>query len=159
MITYADLQRIYRAEKGNTGLEKVDDDFYADCRELLANLGVEHLDYVKKLAAEIFERRRNKIVVHALRSPEKEIANMTPVEKEFYSEVVFALQRYRDVAFSGSKDTGAVKKDKTVVDKLRIRFLSQLPSIIGTDMVHYGPFKEGDEIGRASCRERVYSYV
>jgi DNA replication initiation complex subunit (GINS family) len=158
MITYADLQRIYRAEKGNSGLEKVDDGFYADSQELLSKLGDEHIDYVKKLAAEIFERRRNKMVVHALRSPEKEIVNMTPLEKEFYSEVVFALQRYRDEAFSGSKvptGWGEVRGNKVGADKLRIRFLSALPSIIGTDMVHYGPFKEGDVVDIPAANARI----
>jgi len=146
-LTYADIQRVYRLEKSTPELQKIEDDFYVQARDLLLRVDEEHREYIRKLTCEVFERRRNKIVMHALRS-EKASENMVPVERVLFSDLVKALARYRGAVFSDQKDehgedVPAAGKDAAVV-KVKVRFLSALPSIIGSDMVHYGPFKEGD---------------
>jgi DNA replication initiation complex subunit (GINS family) len=155
MITYADVQRVYRSEKMSPALEKIDDEFYGGISGLMAEIGEEHRDYIKKLSDEIFEKRRNKIVVNALRSPQKEPVNLIPVERAFYAELTRALAKYRGKVFSGKfaggGDGGNVGEqsgegEMPETKKTRVRFLSPLPSIIGSDMVHYGPFESDDEV-------------
>lgn len=147
MITYADVQRVYRSEKRSPTLQKIDNRFYSKISELLAGIEEEHREYIGKLVDEIFERRRNKIIVNAIRSPEKEPENMIPVERAFYAELTRALAKYKGKVFSEKfkgEEPAEIEKIKT--EKIKVRFLRSLPSIIGSDMVHYGPFKEGDEV-------------
>ena len=145
MISYADVQSIYRSEKAGTELQKIDDCFYSDTIDLLAKISEEHREYIKKLVEEIFERRRNKIVLAALRSGQKEPANMVPAEKTFYARIVKDINEYKGILSEPDKakeeNAGSVK---AAIEKIMVRFLTQFPSIIGPDMVHYGPFKEGD---------------
>ncbi len=145
MISYADVQSIYRSEKAGTELQKIDDCFYYDTIDLLAKIGEEHREYIKKLVEEIFERRRNKIVLAALRSGQKEPANMVPAEKAFYAVIAKDINEYRGILSEPDKakaeNAGA---SKVGIEKIKVRFLTQFPSIIGPDMVHYGPFREGD---------------
>ncbi len=145
MVSYADVQSVYRSEKAGIELQKIDDCFYYDAFGLLEKIADEHREYIKKLVEEIFERRRNKIVLAALRSGHKEPANMVPAEKIFYARIMKDINEYRDI-LSGPDKTREEKTSaaNTVLEKIRVRFLTQFPSIIGPDMVHYGPFKEGD---------------
>ncbi len=156
MITYADLQRLYRAEKASVELQKVDENFYTDIQSLLSTVGAEHKEYVEKLAHEIFERRRNKIVLNALRPGDKGSSSMTATEVFFFEEVSRALTGHRARIFhEADGPDGIGNPDARIIKKTRIRFLSPLPGIIGSDMVHYGPFKEGDETDIPSDNARV----
>lgn len=151
MVTYADVQGIYRSEKGSPTLQKIDDGFYSGLSQLLSGIDEEHREYIKKLAEEIFEKRRNKMVVNALRSPDKEPVNMAPVEKVFYAELTRTLAKYRGKVFSekirDEEEKLREEEDKRIkTEKIKVRFLHPLPSIIGSDLVHYGPFKEGDTV-------------
>jgi DNA replication initiation complex subunit (GINS family) len=146
MITYADIQKIYMNEKAATELQKIDDCFYYDAADLLTKIDAEHREHISKRVYEIFERRRNKIVFAALRSGQKEPANMVPAEKKFCEKISKDLEDYKEV-LSGEPSSNK-EEDTTIVNaqirKAKVRFLTQFPSIIGSDMVHYGPFKEGD---------------
>ncbi|MFZ2455283.1 MAG: hypothetical protein WAX07_02250 [Candidatus Altiarchaeia archaeon] len=146
MINYADIQKIYMNEKAATELQKIDDCFYYDAADLLAKIEAEHREHISKRVYEIFERRRNKIVFAALRSGQKEPANMVPAEKKFYGKIAKELEDYKEV-LSG-EPAGEKEEENTAVNtqikKVRVRFLIPFPSVIGSDMVHYGPFKEGD---------------
>ena len=146
MITYADIQKIHMNEKAATELQKIDDCFYYDAADLLTKIDAEHREHISKKVYEIFERRRNKMVFAALRSGQKELVNMLPAEKKFYGKMAKEIEDYKEV-LSGepTKDkvdnTGAAN---TQIKKVKVKFLTPFPSIIGSDMVHYGPFKEGD---------------
>ena len=158
MITYADLQRIYRTEKASVELQKVDESFYADVQSLVSGVGDEHREYVKKLLIEIFERRKSKIVLNALRSPDNGSPNMTAAEVFFFEDVSRALSGHRARIFeeAKTKDADGLEHEGTKIQKkIKIRFLSQLPAIVGSDMVHYGPFREGDEVKLPMDKARV----
>jgi DNA replication initiation complex subunit (GINS family) len=146
MITYADIQKIYMNEKAATELQKIDDCFYYDAADLLTKIDAEHREHISKRVYEIFERRRNKIVFAALRSGQKEPANMVPAEKKFYGKIAKDFEDYKEILSGESaKETGDNAGVNTRIKKVRVRFLMPFPSIIGSDMVHYGPFNEGDE--------------
>jgi DNA replication initiation complex subunit (GINS family) len=147
MINYADIQKIYMNEKATTELQKIDDCFYYDAADLLTKIEAEHREHISKRVYEIFERRRNKIVFAALRSGQKELANMLPAEKRFYEKMAKDLEDYKEILSgepAGNKE-GENSAINTRMKKVKVRFLTPFPSIIGSDLVHYGPFKEGDE--------------
>jgi DNA replication initiation complex subunit (GINS family) len=144
MVTYADIQRIYRTEKALPGLQKIDDNFYEEYKKLQLSMTDEHRDYLEKLGAEIFERRKVKIILSAMRSSAKEPANMAPVEREFFCRIIKDFGDYKDSVFSLGGGLAAEEKKKTATPKVRIKFLAALPAVIGIDLVHYGPFNEGE---------------
>lgn len=145
MVTYADVQRIYRNEKALPSLEKIDKDFYEGYVKLLSSMSGEHKTYLEKLGNEVFERRKVKIVLAAMRSPNKEPSNMTPVEKDFFCSILKAFEEHKEKAFSLEGAVTEEKKERhRKVEKAKLKFVSAVPAVIGTDLVHYGPFNEGD---------------
>lgn len=147
MINLADIQRIYRNEKASVELQKIDDCFYSDSFNLLSKLEGVDKSYVERMIQEIFERRRNKIVLAALRSTEREPQALTSQEKAFFLAVSNILNEYRQLIFSNGKNREAaaqINNKAGLTEKKKIRFLQPLPAIIGVDLVHYGPFKEKD---------------
>jgi len=144
MVTYADIQRIYRTEKALPGLQKIDDDFFEEYKKLQLSMTDEHRDYLEKLGSEIFERRKVKIILSAMRSSSKEPANMAPVEREFFCRIVKDFENYKDSVFSLGGGVATEEKKPASTPKVRIKFLAALPAVIGTDLVHYGPFNEGE---------------
>lgn len=155
MITYADIQKVYMNERSSNELQRIDDCFYYDAAELLAKIDEEHREAIRKKFYEIFERRRNKIVFAALRSAQKEPANMVPEEKRFYAKIAKDLEDYRAILSGGEGKPKENVPSRLDVKKTRIRFLTQFPSIIGSDMVHYGPFKEGDSADLPSDNAKI----
>jgi DNA replication initiation complex subunit (GINS family) len=146
MVTYADIQRIYRVEKASVELQKIDEGFYMELPGLLSSIDVEHREHIKKMGYEIFERRRNKIVLAALRSSDKTPANMISTERFLYEEAskLFSLHKGLVFAECKTKDSEENTEKKISLMKVKVRFLAQLPAIVGSDLVHYGPFNEGD---------------
>jgi DNA replication initiation complex subunit (GINS family) len=71
MITFADIQKIYRNEKASVELQKLDDNFYKGSLELLIKIDEVNKVFVAKMFSEIFERRRNKIIFSLLRTTER----------------------------------------------------------------------------------------
>lgn len=97
----------------------------------------------------------------ALRSTQKEPANMVSVEKRFYERIAKELEDYRGILSGEEKGTNTACDEKHVIEdvkKVKVRFLAQLPAFIGIDMVHYGPFKEGDmaEVPKENAQVLVY---
>jgi DNA replication initiation complex subunit (GINS family) len=145
MITFADIQKIYRNEKASVELQKLDDNFYRGSLELLIKIDEVNKVFVAKMFSEIFERRRNKIIFSLLRTTEKEPVNMTSQEKIFFEMMAKTLEDYRNSLLSDGKELeAAAEKNGRTIKKTKLKFLQMLPAIIGTDMVHYGPFNEND---------------
>lgn len=155
MITYNEVQAAYRREKSSNDLQSINPNFYSDVRELLTKIEGEHHEYVKKLVCEIFERRRNKIVLGALRSVGPDGTNMIPLEKALYEDLEKTLIKHREIILSASPaDWSSVNNENIyanpretsdqVIGLVRIRFMKSMPAIVGSNLVHYGPFNEGD---------------
>ncbi len=180
MTTYQDIQKIYRLEKQTSSLQKINDDFYPDALEILSKLEEKHRKHLTKLITDIYNRRENKIILQAIRAQRADIkppANITTKEMEIYNEIVGTLAKHRQKNLVRpdikEKDKGKnkelnkklehekkVKEDnknnnKNKNKKIKIRILKTLPSIIGSDLKHYGPFKEDDLIEMPAVNARV----
>ena len=105
MLTYADVQRIYRLEKNSTLLERIPDNFYAEVKVLLSQIGDEHKSYIKKLVNDIHEKRKQKIMFQAIRGGEIP-SNVTPDEKKLYLEVINRIESYEKGIFSIDTSVG-----------------------------------------------------
>jgi len=172
MLTYADVQRIYRVEKNATALQKIPDNFYSEVKILLSNISEEYRTYIMKLLSEIQEKRRNKLLIQAMRETESP-ANLIPEEKELYNQIITVINDYQNkispLSLEASKfpekeaildkpapeeateqeikeERGDLEKIEDPPGKIKLKILKPLPEIIGPDYVKYGPFFENQEV-------------
>ncbi len=114
------------------------------------------IENVKKLLKELYEKREKKIIDQALSSSRTEIKNkemnLLPEEEQFYKELTTLLTEYRGnillrvLSKKQPKQKEEPKEIKTEDNnnlKL-IRFLTEIPKFIGTDLNVYGPFERED---------------
>jgi len=147
MLTYNEIQRIYRAERRSTTLQKIPENFYSDLSEFLSKIDEENKQNINKLFNEICEMRRNKIVIHALYCADEPPNNIITVEKPMYDEFSRLISEYNKRilveiknSVKESRDVDNREKENTV----KVKITRALQSIIGSDMLSYGPFKGGE---------------
>jgi len=93
-LNYNDVQGIYRNEKNAPALQHVGENFYRELQEFLSQLEEEHREYMGKLVDEVIDRRRNKVLMQAMRTADSPPLNATPEEVKLYGETVRVLERY-----------------------------------------------------------------
>ncbi|RLI88316.1 MAG: hypothetical protein DRO62_03835 [Candidatus Altiarchaeales archaeon] len=146
-LSYSDLQSIYRLEKGSSSLHKVPEDFYSELSNLISRLDEEYRDSALGLAEEIYALRRGKILRLASRTGESTPPmNMTPIEREMYGEILDILSKYGNKILNLEGIPEKEEEEELDDGKINVRIISPLPAIIGSDMAHYGPFKENEEV-------------
>ena len=167
MITYSDLKNTYHTEKKVSSLSKINNNFYSEVQELLAQVEDSHKSHLTELLSEIYELRKNKIMLSAARAEKPE--NLIPADDEFYEEITNKLSNFRnkllyvktEIEEKGEKEEtkekekkeGTIPAEKKLeiepgtaeTGKIKIRLIKNIPAIIGSDLVHY-EFKEGDEV-------------
>ena len=158
MLSYAELQSIYRKEKEAPNLQEIPKDFYVQVRKLMGKVEEErHKRGVMKLLRSIYLRRQQKILLHVLRTLEEADPpeNITPEEGEIYECVREILQKkYKTLLNELKKSEAEAIKEKKLVQELKkegrkvkkVRVLKPIPAFVGVDMKEYGPFAVDDEV-------------
>ncbi|MCX6695250.1 MAG: hypothetical protein NTU61_03010 [Candidatus Altiarchaeota archaeon] len=155
MISYADLERAYRLEKDSPVLQKISDNFYSEALELI---GSPELSEQKKnltgLLNEIYDRRKTKVVLHALRSmAEKPPENATSGEALLYKKVLSVLIESRESVLQPPESKPIQKSIEVKMNKVKV--LRPLPSIIASDLKEYGPFNGGEVVELPEDNARI----
>lgn len=159
MVTYAEIQQIHRLEQKTPSLQNIPEKFYSEVQGLLKQVDEEeHRNAILKIAEEIYERRKSKILLHAIRSVDSEAkppANIIPAEEELYSNMINLLKTHKAIVLSkempvlegsiSKKEEKKEKKNKEIPLK-KIRMLRSIPSIVGVDLNYYGPLNENDVV-------------
>ena len=147
-FTYNDVESIYRLEKRSSALQKINDNFYSELHELICKVGDEHRDNLLRIRDELFTLRMSKILRLVARPGESNPpSNMTRREKEIYEDIKSIISNYMDEISGGGESCKTIEEEKgQKTHKLKIRILRSIPAIIGSDMEHYGPFSENDEV-------------
>jgi DNA replication initiation complex subunit (GINS family) len=153
VMNFGDLQAIYRTEKTAASLQSVPKDFYSDAAMLIEQLGGEYKEPARKLIEEIYLLRVGKIMRLVSRTEPEPPKNMVPAEEKVYKDITSLLSGFRKTMVGGGKTETVEEyveptKEQPPADdgKTAVRILSSMPAIIGSDMSHYGPFAEGDEV-------------
>lgn len=152
-MNFGDLQGIYRTEKTSASLQSVPAKFYSEAAELIEKLGGEYREPARKLIEEVYLLRVGKMMRLVSRTDSEPPKNMVPAEEEMYRKILSLLSDFR-MGVIGGKKTETMEeyveptKEEAPVDDGRcaVRMLSSMPAIVGSDMSHYGPFNEGDEV-------------
>ncbi len=156
-IDYDELRRIHRLEKNTSKLVEVDEDFinsienfveeekkvYLESLKNFSSSSTREFTNMKRMIEEIFLMRKKKILNKALiasHTKDTNLDNMASEEVEFFKKLLKIIEEYNEhyAGLFGEKET------KKTLSKVKI--LKDVPTFVGTDMLEYGPFKEGENV-------------
>ncbi|MGB9853371.1 MAG: hypothetical protein ACPLRY_00975 [Candidatus Bathyarchaeales archaeon] len=159
-MMYNDLFEIWKNERDSDKLVKLPPDFYLQIADYIKKMGEEErmLDKktlrasllrgevrnVKRMVYELMNMRYQKFVRIWAEGKKVPSDVITPQEEKiFLSSPLFAeaFQNFASNVLRGHlADVGAERMPRRVM----VRFLEDVPAIIGADMKAYGPFKRED---------------
>jgi DNA replication factor GINS len=157
---YARLYNAWKLELEKTSLEKLPADFYSNVTEYVkrlredsrmlekratkANLLNEELRNTKRMISQLVRIRHRKIVLTLVKGGELPQEFLTPEEKGIYmtlAPVAEAVRSFTKDIVRGQLPTAKVEETHK---RVALRFLKEVPAIIGADMKNYGPFEVED---------------
>jgi DNA replication factor GINS len=157
---YDQLYNTWKLEIEKTDLEKLPTDFYSNITEYVkhlreesrmlekratkANLLNEELRNTKRMISQLVRIRHRKIVLKLAKGEELPQEFLTPEEKEIYSTLAPVAEAVRSFAKDIVRGQLPTAKVEEIHKRVAIRFLKEVPAIIGADMRTYGPFQVED---------------
>lgn len=171
-MDYEELRRIQRTEKNNAGLTQIPDEFYTQLSEYINDLiqdykkrgtgaDVRKMENVVRASKDIFHRRCQKIVLHALRTLDENDSAKIPlveIEKKCYNRIIDGLEEMNDDfenvltgerPFTGTRMQEEAEKSLQTIDikeeqglnTVLVRILKSIPKFVSSDMTELGPFE------------------
>lgn len=157
---YDELYEAWRKEKENAEVQPLPKDFFArlaqyvkrlrgegrmlDEKTTRAKLLLHESKNVKKLGGELIRLRYEKVLrkVTAGESVVKE--GLTEEEERLYKEIASSVEAYQNLLKGVLSGRSLSVEVKERAKKHVLRFLQEIPAIIGADMKTYGPFRPED---------------
>jgi DNA replication factor GINS len=156
---YNELYEVWKKELANSELQELPTQFYANTAEYLKRLKeesrmldkktikarllkIEHQN-VKRMLHEIAELRYGKIIREMSRGKETP-ASMLPEEKEAQETLSACSEKYHTFIEEVLRGHLSEPSTKQISQTAVLRFVKDIPAIIGSDMKTYGPFKAED---------------
>jgi len=157
---YEALYEAWRKEKESVEIQALPKDFFAmlaqyvkklreesrmlDEKTVRARLLLRESKNVKRLVRELLQMRHDKIVKRAAAGEVVSREGLTEEEERLYKDMVPSIESYqtllKDVISGRLPLTESREKPRKVV----LRFVREIPAIIGADMKTYGPFRAED---------------
>jgi len=153
---YNDLYKAWKAEKTSEKPQPLSSDFYqraigylrgleddsiaGDTRTIQGRLLVDEKGVAKRLLDEIKQTRLHKIVNAARDGTEISTNDLTDEEKRLVEHFNESLSNYKE--HDKAKQGGSLHEDQTELSV--VRFLDNVPEIVGVDLKIYGPYKKED---------------
>jgi DNA replication factor GINS len=157
---YDEVYEAWRHELENTELEKLRPEFYSrvaeymkrlredsrmlDKRTLKTNLLEAEMRNAKRMVHELVLTRYRKIIGKVAKGEEIAANSLAPQEKTVYSRLSPLAEAFKDFAKEIIRGRIPTIKIEGEHRKIVLRFLKDVPAIIGADMKTYGPFKSED---------------
>jgi DNA replication factor GINS len=157
---YNELNDVWKRELENDELESLPSDFYLriadylrrlkeesrmlDKRTVKASLLKTEMQNVKRMVRDLIRTRCKKIFKKTFKSEKIQPNMLTVEEQKIYAGFSSLAETYRSLVKNIIR--GYIPKVDVEQEHKRtvLRFLKDIPSIIGTDMKTYGPFKVED---------------
>jgi len=157
---YNELYAIWKRELENAELEKLPLDFYARITNYLRTLREEsrmldkktakaklldkEMQNAKRMIRGVIRARYRKLVGKIAKGDKIPSDFLTAEEEKFYKEVsplAEAFRKFAEEVLRGHVPKAGLEKERK---RAVLRFLKDVPAIIGTDIKAYGPFKVED---------------
>jgi DNA replication factor GINS len=155
--TYDEIQQAWKRELQNPELQPLRQGFFKDSaayikrlREALRNLDPKSLKAVvmneetrrlEQLLTQLVDQRLEKLWTHANKD---QSTSLESSEKQTYQDLSGISRHYeklKEELLQGREPSGPMSRDRTA---LLIRFIKDVPSIIGVDLKTHGPFLKED---------------
>jgi DNA replication factor GINS len=178
---YDRLHEAWSKERENTEIQKLTKDFYAELADYVKTLREESrmLDEktvkgkllererknVERMIEELIQFRYRKAVRKAMagKTVPKEI--LTKEEAKLHGEILPLAEAYEAFTEDVLRGHLSSMKRKEKSKQMLVRFLQEIPAIVGSDMETYGPFESEDiatlpvENARALMKQGVVAEV
>jgi len=157
---YDELYKAWKLEAEQAGLERLPAGFYSNVAEYMKRLREEgrmldkrtlktsllkkELQNARLMIQGLVQIRYHKVLARLVKGEEIGGDALTPEEKMIYSGISPFSEAIR--SFVQAVIRGQTAKPKTEIGQKRVvlRFVKEVPEIIGSDMKTYGPFKVED---------------
>ena len=157
---YDELYEVWRKEKDNEEIQALPKKFYAEIADYIKKMREENrmldkkttkaklldreLKNVKIMVGELFQIRYRKLRRKALARETVARAVLTEEEKKLCGEVLSLTEAYH--AFSRDVLRGQLAKIEEGAKQsiVVLRFVQEIPALVGSDMKTYGPFGPED---------------
>jgi DNA replication factor GINS len=157
---YDELYEAWKSETSKTELQKLPSDYYGklseyvkrireemrmlDPRTVKAKLIREEYQHARMMIRDLIQIRYRKLTSSAVRGAELPSDFLTEEEQALCKDVSAVAEAFREFAQSLIRgQRPAIILDKSP-KRIVLRFLKDVPAIIGSDMKPYGPFKPED---------------
>lgn len=153
---YGDLYKAWKAEKTTAKPQQLASDFYqrasgylkgledsstaSDARTIQGSLIVNEKEIVKRLLGELKRTRLEKIVNAAKEGTAMDTDYLTEEERTLVKQFNESLTSYNER--EKEKTPSVIPEDITELSL--VRFLKDIPEIVGVDLKIYGPYKKED---------------
>ena len=160
---YDELYGAWKREKLHPELQPLHEDFYSqasayikklkesqrmiDDKTLKARLLRNEIENAKKLVSELLDLRFKKMMVAAEQDIRMPANCLTKEDKTIYSteiEVAKIFDKMKRCITEGRIFDATVRIEQAKTRTILLRFIQEMPAVIGTDMKTYGPFKVED---------------
>jgi len=157
------LHGAWKREKLHPELQPLHEDFYSqasvyikklkesqrmiDDKTLRARLLRSEIENAKKLVSELLDLRFKKIIAAVEQSIQMPANCLTKEDKTIYSaeaEIAKIFDKMKRSIVDGRRFDAAVRIEQAKTRTMLLRFIQEMPAVIGTDMKTYGPFKVED---------------
>jgi len=159
---YDELYEAWRKEKENAEVQPLPKDFFdrlaqyvkrlreegrmLDEKTTRARLLLRESKNVKKLCGELIQIRYEKILKKVMAGETVVKEGLTEDEEKLFREIVTSTESFQNFLKSvlSGRSLSVEVEVKERAKKRVLRFLQEIPAIIGADMKTYGPFKPED---------------
>ena len=160
---YEDLFHKWRKENSSKQLNSLPRDYYQRVREYVgrrrrllqeldqkstrAVLLMEELEQTRKIARNLVVTRRRKILRITTKGEMIPTEGLTMEDEGLYGSILSAIDDFNKEirrSFEGKIKDGSGEGEQMSPKRILVRFLREIPAIIGSDMRTYGPFKTED---------------
>lgn len=161
---YNELFNIWKKEKTNDELQDLERDYYQQLMAFLTKINGNKKDFnkeslelalskkefhkIEKLILETIEIRFQKMVKAISSGNQVPSKVLTKEEKTIYEELIKGFQffeNFKNEILRGDIDKKSGSNESPTEDtKVLVRFVEDVPSLMGVDMKTYGPFRKED---------------
>lgn len=161
-MNYDELYKAWRQEKEEGDLKPLSKDFYGQVQLYINNLlgEIDALDKksvkwrllnkevnnAKKMVKDLTTIRNKKVLETTFRGATVQSDAYTSEEEQIYAKMVPLSEEIKKLIRSVNENyvSQQKKKQKHKTEKILVRFLQAIPSIVGMNMKTYGPFQAED---------------
>jgi DNA replication factor GINS len=153
---YNDLYKAWKSEKTSRETQPLPDDFYQKTEAYLSGLDREDAsidehtakgrlllkekEIATRLLRELKETRLRKLLAHAQNGETVDGVNLTEEERKLSKDIAGSIEAFEQCRALPSTPSAPEESVELCV----VRFLEDIPEIVGTDLRIYGPYKKED---------------